>query len=55
MMKIGIPQEVMTGEGRIALTPDACKTLINEGNVIFLQKNAGCESGYFDEGYEKVV
>lgn len=52
-MKIGIPQEIMTGEGRIALTPQDCKTLIERGNTIFLQQNAGIESGYPDGDYSQ--
>ncbi len=45
-MKIGIPRETMTGEGRIALTPEACKTLIEAGNEVFVQQDAGENSGY---------
>jgi alanine dehydrogenase len=50
-MKIGIPQEVMTGEARIALTPAACKTLIAAGHQVYVQQNAGQYSGYSDEDY----
>ena len=53
-MKIGIPKEVMVGEARIALTPDACKSLFISGHSIFLEKNAGHSSGYDDEDYRKV-
>ncbi len=53
MMKIGVPQEVMTGEGRVALTPEDCKTLIAADNTIYLQKNAGADSGYFDSEYSQ--
>ncbi len=53
MMKIGIPLEVMIGEGRIALTPKDCKTLIAAGNKLYLQKNAGEESGYLDSDYSQ--
>lgn len=53
MMKIGIPQEVMTGEGRVALTPKDCKTLIASDNTVYLQKNAGVDSGYPDSDYSQ--
>jgi len=52
-MKIGIPQETMTGEGRVALTPPACKELINHGHSLYIQKGAGSNSGYSDMEYER--
>jgi len=53
-MKIGIPKEVMMGEARIALTPDACKSLSIAGHSIFLEKSAGNNSGYGDADYSEV-
>lgn len=50
-MKIGIPQEIMTGEARVALTPAACKTLITTGHEVYVQQDAGQYSGYADEDY----
>jgi alanine dehydrogenase len=50
-MNIGIPTESMTGEGRIALIPDACKAISSAGNKIFVQHGAGVESGYSDEAF----
>ena len=50
-MKIGLPQEVMTGEGRVALTPMACKKLVDCGHALYLQKGAGLSSGYSDDEY----
>ena len=52
-MKIGIPQEVMTGEGRVPLTPDACRSLIEAGDEVFVQKSAGIHSGYVDSEYRQ--
>jgi len=52
MMKIGIPQEVMTGEGRVALIPEACESLIKAGYSVCLQRHAGENSGYSDLEYE---
>jgi alanine dehydrogenase len=51
-MNIGIPQEIMTGEGRIALTSEACKTLIDAGHKVYIQHNAGLISGYTDLDYQ---
>lgn len=50
-MKIGIPQEVMTGEGRIALLPDACRAIIDAGHEVYVQSGAGLESGYSDDEF----
>jgi len=52
-MNIGIPKEIMTGEGRVALTPDACRVLVESGNTIFVEKNAGLASGYGDSEYQQ--
>ena len=50
-MKIGVPLEIMTGEKRVALTPAACKTLVQAGHVVYLQHDAGVSSGYSDADY----
>lgn len=50
-MKIGIPKEIMTGEGRVALTPQACKILVKAGHTLYVQSNAGLISGYTDAEY----
>ncbi len=50
-MKIGVPREIMTGEGRVALTPTACKTLVDAGHALFVQSDAGLSSGYVDAEY----
>jgi len=51
MMKIGVPEEIMTGEGRVALTPNDCKSLVAAGNTVYLQTNAGLNSGYSNKAY----
>ena len=50
-MKIGIPKEVKTREGRVALIPDAAAELVRQGQRVYLQKGAGILSGYADEDY----
>ena len=54
MMKIGIPLEIMIGEGRVALTPQACETLITAGHSVYLERDAGIKSGYSDQDYAHV-
>ncbi len=44
----------MTGEGRVPLTPVACRSLIEAGHTVFVQKNAGIDSGYLDAEYQQV-
>ena len=53
-MNIGIPKEIMTGEGRIALTPAACQSLIKAGRSVFVEKSAGLNSGYTDLDYQQM-
>lgn len=50
-MQIGIPKEVKTLEGRVALIPAAVAELINEGHTLILQAGAGEKSGYPDQAY----
>ena len=53
-MKIGIPREVKTLEGRVALIPDATGHLVLQGHQVYLQRNAGQLSGYTDDDYRNV-
>ncbi len=50
-MKIGIPKETMRGEGRVALVPEDCKTLVEAGCHVCIEQGAGVYSGYPDEDY----
>jgi len=52
-MNIGIPHEVMIGEARIALTPIACRTLVDAGHTVYVQRDAGIDSGYADTEYSE--
>ena len=51
-MKIGVPTEVKTLEGRVALIPEAAGQLTDAGHSVFLQSGAGLQSGYIDSDYE---
>ncbi len=50
-MKIGIPREIKLLEGRVALSPEACSTLVQAGHKVFIESSAGLLSGYDDAGY----
>lgn len=51
-MKIGIPKESMPGEGRIALVPEDCRSLVDGGHTVYIEQSAGVSSGYMDSVYE---
>lgn len=51
-MIIGIPREVLAGERRVALVPDAVKALVGQGLEVLVQAGAGEESGHPDAEYE---
>lgn len=52
-MIIGIPKEIKVQEGRVGLTPAGAYELIRRGHRVFVQKNAGKDSGLPDERYIK--
>jgi NAD(P) transhydrogenase subunit alpha len=49
---IGIPREVLAGERRVALVPDAVKSLVDQELEVLVQAGAGDESGFPDSEYE---
>jgi NAD(P) transhydrogenase subunit alpha len=53
-MKIALFKESRPGETRVALTPDAVKTLVSDGWQVDVQRNAGALAHYNDESYEAV-
>lgn len=50
-MRIGVPKEIKTGEGRVALVPAAVADLVHAGHTLFVQAGAGIASGYSDDEY----
>ena len=50
-MKIGIPRERKLLEGRIALTPTAVTSLVQQGHQLLIEVNAGLKSGYNNQQY----
>jgi len=53
-MRIGIPKEIKTLEGRVALVPDAVLDLIKAGHELHIQSEAGLLSGFSDRDYEDI-
>jgi alanine dehydrogenase len=50
-MIIGLPKEIKDGELRVALTPDAVKTLVAHGHTVRVQTSAGQGAGFNDTEY----
>jgi NAD(P) transhydrogenase subunit alpha len=50
-MKIALFKESRAGETRVALTPDAVKTLVGEGWEVVVQHGAGTSAHFSDEAY----
>jgi alanine dehydrogenase len=50
-MRIGIPRETKTLEGRVALVPAAAGHLVKRGHEVWIEKDAGVKSGFKDEQY----
>lgn len=53
-MRIGIPSESKTLEGRVALVPAAAADLLRSGHEVFIQAGAGEKSGFTDDAYSAV-
>lgn len=50
-MIIGLPKEVKNNENRVALTPSGVYTLTNLGHTVYVENNAGFNSGFTNETY----
>ena len=53
-MKIGVPKEIKNNESRVGMTPAGVYELIKNDHNVYVQKNAGLGSGFFDEDYKEV-
>ena len=53
-MRIGVPSETKTLEGRVALVPAACADLVRRGHEVWVQEGAGMKSGFADDEYRRV-
>lgn len=52
-MKIGVPKEIKTLEGRVGLIPEACASLVQQGHEVLIQSRSGELSGYPDQLYKQ--
>ncbi|WP_194766667.1 alanine dehydrogenase [Tamlana sp. I1] len=50
-MKIGVPIEIKNNENRVGMTPSGVFELTKRNHEVFVQKNAGFNSGFLDEDY----
>lgn len=53
-MKIAVPKEIKNNENRVGLVPSGVRQLVQDGNEVFVQHNAGMGIGISDEEYIKV-
>lgn len=53
-MIVGIPKEIKNNENRVGMTPAGVNELVRRGHVVYVQKDAGLNSGFPDSRYEKV-
>ena len=53
-MRIGVPKETKTLEGRVALVPAAAGDLVKRGHEVWIEKDAGVKSGFKDEQYTQL-
>lgn len=53
-MRIGVPKEIKNNENRVAITPAGVVQLIQHGHEVWVETNAGLESGFSNSDYEKV-
>ncbi len=52
-MLIGVPKEIKNHEYRVGMTPAGVNELIRHGHSVIVEKDAGTESGFNNESYEK--
>ena len=53
-MRIGVPKETKTLEGRVALVPAACGDLVKAGHEVYVESTAGMKSGFSDSDFVAV-
>ncbi|WP_298340037.1 alanine dehydrogenase [uncultured Algibacter sp.] len=50
-MKIGVPIEIKNNENRVGMTPSGVFELTKRDHAVYVQQNAGFNSGFLDEDY----
>ncbi len=53
-MRIGVPRETKTLEGRVALVPAAAGDLVRRGHEVWIEQSAGIKSGFKDTDYTRL-
>ena len=53
-MRIGVPKETKSEEGRVGLTPESAAELVDRGHEVFVEHRAGAGAGYDDEEYSSL-
>jgi alanine dehydrogenase len=53
-MRIGVPREIKTKEGRVALLPRHVASIVASGHEVFVERDAGRYSSAMDEDYIRV-
>ncbi|MCP5142173.1 MAG: alanine dehydrogenase [Chromatiales bacterium] len=53
-MRIGIPKEIKTLEGRVGLVPAVCAELVRAGHEVFIEHDAGRRAGFPDADYRNL-
>ncbi len=50
-MKVGILKEIKAEENRVGMTPAGVEVLRQNGHMVFVERSAGCGSGFSDDAY----
>ena len=50
-MKIGVIKDPKQGEARVGMTPENVRILVEAGNEVLVDDNAGAGSGFTNEQY----
>jgi alanine dehydrogenase len=50
-MRIGVPKEIKNNENRVGMTPAGVFELTKNNHSVYVQKDAGFGSGFFDQDY----
>lgn len=52
-MIIGVPKEIKPYEFRVAMTPEAARSLVSEGHQVLVEHQAGVGSGFSDQAFRE--
>ncbi len=53
-MIVGVPKEIKNNESRVGMTPSGVFELVKNKHTVYVQKDAGMGSGFFDSDYQEV-